>query len=65
MERGYIQELNEAYDDFFLNQMHAMPILIVDSNNIDFVRNPVDLAWIENRIRQILLLPPYQPELPL
>lgn len=65
MERGYIQELNEAYDDFFLNQKHPMPILTIDSNDIDFVRNQEDLSWIENRIRQILFLSPYQPELPL
>jgi len=65
MEQNYIQELNEAYDDFFINQKHTMPILTVDSNSIDFVRNPADLEWIENRIRQTLLLPPYQPELPL
>ncbi|PKN86294.1 MAG: deoxynucleoside kinase [Chloroflexi bacterium HGW-Chloroflexi-8] len=65
MEQNYIQELNEAYDDFFINQKHSMPILTVDSNSIDFVRNPNDLEWIENRIRQTLLLPPYQPELPL
>jgi len=65
MEQNYIQELNEAYDVFFINQKHTMPILTVDSNSIDFVRNPADLEWIENRIRQTLLLPPYQPELPL
>jgi len=65
MEQNYIQELNEAYNDFFINQKHSMPILTVDSNSIDFVRNPADLEWIENRIRQTLLLPPYQPELPL
>jgi len=65
MEQNYIQELNEAYNDFFINQKHSMPILTVDSNSIDFVRNSADLEWIENRIRQTLLLPPYQPELPL
>lgn len=65
MEQGYIQELNEAYDEFFLNPQSGIPVLTIDSNGIDFVRNPADLSWIENRIRQILLLPPYQPELPL
>jgi hypothetical protein len=24
-----------------------------------------DLRWIENRIRQSLLMPPFQPELPM
>lgn len=65
MESNYIQELNEAYDNFFLNQKHTMPVLTIDSGDLDFVRNPEDLAWIENRIRQTLQLPPFQPELPL
>ena len=65
MESNYIQELNEAYDSFFINQKHAMPVLTIDSGDLDFVRNPTDLEWIENRIRQTLQLSPFQPELPL
>lgn len=65
MESGYIQELNEAYDQFFLEQSHNMPILTIDSGDLDFVRSPNDLEWIENRIRQSLQLPPFQPELPM
>ncbi len=63
MEENYIQELNEAYDNYFLHQKNNTPILVVESNSLDFVRNPADLTWIENRIRQILLLPPFQPSL--
>ena len=65
MEQNYIQELNEAYDDYFINQNHNIPVLVVDSNSLDFVRNSDDLSWIENRIRQMLQLPPYQPALPM
>jgi len=65
MESDYIQELNEAYDQFFLEQSHSMPILTIDSGDLDFVRSPNDLEWIENRIRQSLQLPPFQPELPM
>ena len=66
MERAYITELNAAYDDFFMNRSEQLsPVLAVDSNNLDFVRKPEDLEWIENRIRQALYLPPFQPELPL
>ncbi len=65
MEQNYIQELNEAYDDYFINQSHNIPVLVVDSNSLDFVRNSDDLSWIENRIRQMLQLPPYQPALPM
>ena len=42
---------------------HRSPVLVIDSNQLDFVRYPEDLRWIENRIRQALQLAPYQPEL--
>ena len=65
MERDYIHELNLAYDDFFLKHSHKSQILVLDCNELDFVRNPELLNWIENRIRQILQLSPYQPQLPI
>ncbi len=66
MEREYIQQVNEAYDAFFLNgKQHSAPVLVIDSNQLDYVRYPEDLRWIENRIRQTLLKAPFQPELPL
>ena len=66
MERAYIDELNHAYDNFFIERKkHASPVLVIDANQIDFVRNPEDLRWIENRIRQALQMSPFQPELPL
>ena len=65
MDRAYIEELNQAYDDFFLNTSHSSPVLVIDMNNLDYVRYPEDLRWIENRIRQAVQLAPFQPELPL
>ena len=65
MQRDYIHELNLAYDDYFLNQEHNSKVLILDCNELDFVRNPDQLEWIENRIRQVLQLSPYQPTLPI
>lgn len=65
METGYIQELNQAYDDFYLGNQRKTPVLVIDSNTLDFVHKPEDLDWIENRVRQALHLPPFQPELPL
>lgn len=65
MQRDYIHELNLAYDDYFLNQEHTSKVLILDCNELDFVRHPEQLDWIENRIRQVLLLSPYQPTLPI
>ena len=51
MERGYIAELNQAYDDFFLSNSRKTPVLVIDSNQLDFVHNSQDLDWIENRVR--------------
>lgn len=63
MERDYIHDLNLAYDDYFLNQSHKTKVLVLDCNELDFVRNPDQLEQIETRIRQELQLPPYQPTL--
>ncbi len=65
MERGYIDELNRAYDAFFLERPNSVPVLTIESDLLDYVRHPEDLQWIENRIRQALQMPPFQPELPL
>ncbi|MHB8934342.1 MAG: deoxynucleoside kinase, partial [Bellilinea sp.] len=66
MEVSYIEELNQAYDAFFLKRpQRRTPVLVIDSNTLDFVHSPDDLDWIENRIRQSLLMGPFQPELPL
>ncbi|MCE1255675.1 MAG: deoxynucleoside kinase [Anaerolineae bacterium] len=66
MERNYIEELNHAYDKFFIdNPALKSPVLVLDSNQIDFVARADDLQWVENRIRQTLKLAPFQPELPL
>ena len=63
MERGYIEELNHAYDDFFSKPYDGTPILTIDTNPLDFVHNPKHLKLIENRIRETLNLSPYQPAL--
>jgi deoxyadenosine/deoxycytidine kinase len=65
MDRGYIEQVNQAYDDFFVNIDHEKPILVIDSNHLDYVNYPEDLRWVENRIRQAIQMPPFQPELPL
>ena len=66
MEREYINALNQAYDEFFLEDTEGgCPILVIDSNELDFVHQPDDLKWIDNRIRQRLELPPFQIELPI
>jgi deoxyadenosine/deoxycytidine kinase len=65
MERGYIDQLNQAYDEYFLDGTVPSPTLVIETGHLDFVRYTEDLRWVENRIRQSLQLPPFQPELPL
>ena len=65
MDPGYIEQVNNAYDEFFLGTGHSVPVLVIETNHLDYVRYPEDLRWIENRIRQAVQLAPFQPELPL
>ena len=65
MERGYINELNLAYDEFFSKAFDHTPVLTVDSNELNIIQNAEHLKQIENRIRQSLSLPPFQQALPL
>jgi deoxyguanosine kinase len=65
MERSYIDELNHAYEDFFAKPYDSVPVLKIDTNNLNIIQNPEHLTLIENRIKQNLGLAPYQPGLPL
>jgi deoxyguanosine kinase len=63
MERGYIDELNHAYEEFFSKHYNNKPVLTIDTNPLDFVHHPDHLKQIENRIRETLGLSPFQPAL--
>jgi deoxyguanosine kinase len=65
MERAYIDQLNNAYEEFFSDTHQGPPVLTIDTNDLNYVANPEDLKWVENRIRQTLRLSPYQEQLPL
>ena len=65
MERDYIDLVNATYDEFFLRTENKKRVLIIDSNELDFVHNEDDLHCVENRIRQRMNMPPFQPELPI
>ena len=65
MDRDYIDMVNVAYDDYFLQAESGKHVLVIDSDEIDFVHIQDDLNWIERRIRQRLQLPPFQAELPI
>jgi deoxyguanosine kinase len=64
MEFEYIDLLNQTYEDFFSESNIRTPVLIIESDPLDFVRQGEHLKWVEDRIRRSLRLPPYQPELP-
>jgi len=49
MEREYIRQLNEAYNHFFFHYVDA-PLLVVNTNAIDFVNNPDDFEDLHKRI---------------
>jgi len=65
METAYIAALNETYDKFFSQVKNERNVLIVDTNTLDFVHNPPDLQFIDNRIKQCMHLAPFQAELPI
>ncbi len=49
MDRGYIQRLSEAYDHHFFHYTDT-PLLVVNTDHIDFVHEPEDFADLEKRI---------------
>jgi deoxyadenosine/deoxycytidine kinase len=49
MERDYIKQLNEAYNHYFFHYVEA-PLLVVNTNGIDFVNNPDDFEDLMKRI---------------
>jgi len=65
MERIYIDEVNRAYEAFFGDSHQGVPVLKIDTNELNYVAREEDLKWIGNRIRQVLKWTPLQPKLPL
>jgi hypothetical protein len=49
MEREYLKALNEAYNYFFFHYTDA-PLLVVNTDSIDFVRHAADLEDLSRRI---------------
>jgi deoxyguanosine kinase len=65
MDQSYIDRINRAYEEFFGEEHQGAEILPIDTNELDLVRTPDHLKWVENRLRQALKLTPFQRELPL
>ncbi len=53
MDPEYIERLRQAYEQHFA-AYEATPLLIINTDQVDFVRYPQDLANIEGRIRAAL-----------
>ncbi len=53
MDRDYIAALRTEYERLF-SSYTATPLLVIESDAMDFVRNPEDLDVIEQRIRATL-----------
>lgn len=65
MERGYIEELNHAYEEFFSKEHRGVPVLAIDTDNLDFVKSHDHLKQVEEMLKEALRQVSYQPELPL
>lgn len=62
MDQGYIENLNQAYDEFYSDDHTGTPVLRINTNQLNYVAKEKDLDWVENRIRQSLKLHPYQTQ---
>jgi len=51
MSRDYIDALNQVYNEYFFRYQET-PLLIINTNNIDFVNNKKDLEEVINVVRQ-------------
>ena len=63
MDRGYIESLRQAYDQFF-SQYVAAPVLTIDTNDLDFVRSHDDRAYVIGLVRAALEKGEMQQALP-
>lgn len=65
MERDYIDLLNRSYDDYYLGTTHSSPVLVIQTDELDFVSRTMDLDIIKARIATALEEAPFQPHLPI
>lgn len=56
VEREYWERLNNEYEDYF-SHYDVSPLLVIDTDNIDYVNNPDHKAWviklIKDKLREI------------
>lgn len=62
MDRDYIRQLSEAYERFFEHYTQS-PVLTLDTDNLNYVRNSDDFNLVLERVRSALRRAPYQQPL--
>ncbi len=53
IQRSYLEQLNHLYGSW-IDSYRLGPLLIIESDDLDFVNNPVDLDFIIRRVKQSL-----------
>ena len=53
MDPAYIESVRQAYEDHFA-RYDEVPVLVVETDELDFVRRPQDLDYVEGLIRTAL-----------
>ncbi len=64
MDSQYIDTLNKTYDSRFAGRSDYN-VLIINTNDLDFVRRKEDLEHVDQSIRRTLKLTPFQESLPI
>ena len=65
MESAYIEQLNRSYDDYYLGAARNSSVLVIQTDELDFVGRQMDFDIIKARIDEALLEAPFQPQLPI
>jgi len=63
MDRAYIEDLRQAYEGHFSNYTQTS-LLTIDVDDLDYVRDPSALAFVEGQVRTALGLGVHQRPLP-
>ena len=64
MEVSYIDALNHTYEARYGNPSDNR-VLVINTNELDFVRQTTDLEFVIQQIRQTLKMAPFQERLPI
>ena len=63
MDRDYIDSVRQAYERYFASYTNT-PLLVIDTNDLNYVHDSSALAFVESQIRKALGIGAYQQSLP-